>query len=71
MIPAGGLSFRQAFIAASAPVSLNAAASAWSWMKTPWLSGSGNPEIGRLAQENRLTKENAADVYQRFDSELR
>jgi uncharacterized cupin superfamily protein len=28
-------------------------------------------EIGRLAQENRLTKENAADVYQRFDSELR
>jgi hypothetical protein len=28
-------------------------------------------EIGRLAQENRLTKENVADVYQRFDSELR
>jgi mannose-6-phosphate isomerase-like protein (cupin superfamily) len=28
-------------------------------------------QIGRLAQENRLTKENVADVYQRFDSELR
>jgi mannose-6-phosphate isomerase-like protein (cupin superfamily) len=28
-------------------------------------------EIGRLAQENRMTKENIADLYQRFDSELR
>ena len=28
-------------------------------------------EIGRVALENRLTKQNVADVYQRFDSELR
>ena len=28
-------------------------------------------EIGRLAQRDRLTKENIADVYQRYDSELR
>jgi hypothetical protein len=28
-------------------------------------------EISRLALENRLTKQNIADIYQRFDSELR